>query len=288
MVDALDQSVGEVVKALSDARMLQNTVIIFSSDNGGQPWGAHTTRSINWPLRGSKGTLWEGGTRVPGFVWSPLLVSTRRVSHQLMHFTDWMPTLYSIAGGNPKALGKLDGYNMWEHLRYGLGSPRVEMLYNIDYRFLNASALRLRRYKLVLDGTGFMNERYPRPGGSRPSGDLDQLLEQSTAAEVLRGFYKRDNLNFPKQWRERATLKCGAPTQADFRAEDAVHLFDIEKDPCELNNVASLYPEIVALMKKRIDDYQAMALPVQFEPKDPAGFPENHNGTWAPWAGSTC
>ncbi|KAL1421918.1 hypothetical protein MTO96_022627 [Rhipicephalus appendiculatus] len=244
MVDALDQSVGEVVKALSDARMLQDTVIVFSSDNGGQPWGMHTTRSINWPLRGSKGTVWEGGTRVPAFVWSPLLVSTRRVSHQLMHITDWIPTLYSIGGGNPDALGKLDGYNMWEHLRNGLGSPRVEMLYNIDIRFLNNSALRLGRYKLVLDGTGFMSERFPRPGGSLPCRDLDRLLDQSLAAKVLRGFYKKDHLNFPDQWRERATLKCGVPKRARFRAEDAVHLFDIDKDPCELNNVASLYPEV--------------------------------------------
>ncbi|KAL3223820.1 hypothetical protein MRX96_027128 [Rhipicephalus microplus] len=288
MVDALDQSVGEVVKALSDARMLQDTIIIFSSDNGGQPWGFHTTRSINWPLRGSKGTVWEGGTRVPAFIWSPLLVRTQRVSYQLMHITDWLPTLYSIAGGSVHALGKLDGYNMWEHLCYGLGSPRVEMLYNIDYRFLNSSALRLWRYKLVLDGTGFMSERFPRPGGSRPHRDLDRLLHQSLAAKVLRGFYKRDHLHFPKQWRDRATLKCHVPPWARFRDKDAIHLFDIVTDPCELNNVARLHPEIVAIMKQRIEDYQATALPVLFEPKDPASFPEHHNGTWAPWAGSTC
>lgn len=288
MVDALDQSVGEVVKALSDARMLQNTIIIFCSDNGGTPWGFHSTRSINWPLRGAKGTVWEGGTRVPAFVWSPLLVRSRRVSHQLMHITDWLPTLYSIGGGDVQTLGKLDGYDMWQHLCYGLGSPRVEMLYNIDYKFLHNAALRLWRYKLVLDGTGFMSERYRRPGGSRPSRDLDKLLYQSTAAKVLRGFYKTYRLNFPKHWRERATLKCGVPTWGHFHPEDSVHLFDIVTDPCELNNVASSYPEIVAIMKKRIDAYQATAMPVQFEEKDPAGFPGNHNGTWAPWAGMTC
>ncbi|XP_065294683.1 arylsulfatase B-like [Dermacentor albipictus] len=288
MVDTLDQSVGEVVKALSDARMLQNTVIIFCSDNGGQPWGTHTTRSINWPLRGSKGTVWEGGTRVPAFVWSPLLFRSRRVSHQLMHITDWLPTLYAIGGGDVQTLGKLDGYDMWLHLCYGLSSPRVEMLYNIDYRFFNASALRLWRYKLVLDGTGFMSERYPRPGGSRPSRDLDKLLDQSTAAKVLRGFYKTDRLRLPKYWRESATLKCRVSPWDHFQPKDSVHLFDIVTDPCELNNVASSHPEIVAIMKKRIDAYEAMAMPVQFEEKDPAGFPENHNGTWAPWAGTTC
>ncbi|XP_072145090.1 arylsulfatase B-like [Dermacentor andersoni] len=168
MLDALDQSVGEVFKALSDADMLDNTLLIFCSDNGGQPWGIHTTRSFNWPLRGSKGTVWEGATRVPAFVWSPLLANTRRVSDQLMHITDWVPTLYSIGGGDVAALGELDGFDMWQYLSQGIGSPRVEMLYNIDDRFLNNAALRLGRYMLVLDGTGFMNERYARPGSGRP------------------------------------------------------------------------------------------------------------------------
>ncbi|XP_075534848.1 arylsulfatase B-like [Dermacentor variabilis] len=288
MVDALDQSVGEVTKALSDAGMLRNTILIFSSDNGGQPWGIHTTRSINWPLRGSKGTLWEGGTRVPAFVWSPLLANRRRVSEQLMHITDWLPTLYSIGGGDVDALGELDGFDMWRYLSQGIGSPRVEMLYNIDDRFLNSSAVRVGRYKLVLDGTGFMNERYARPGGGRPYDDLDKLLTQSTAAKVLRGFYKRDRLKFPKDWRKRATLKCGNPGNGQFHPNDAVHLFDIIEDPCELNNVASSHPEVVEFLRGRIAAYRAEAIPVQYEPKDPAGFPENHNGTWAPWVHTSC
>nr|XP_054933356.1 arylsulfatase B-like [Dermacentor andersoni] len=288
MVDALDQSVGEVTKALSDAGMLDNTILIFSSDNGGQPWGSHATRSINWPLRGSKGTLWEGATKVPAFIWSPLLANTRRVSKQLMHITDWVPTLYSIGGGDVDTLGELDGFDMWRYLSQGIDSPRVEMLYNIDYRFLNNSALRVGRYKLVLDGTGFMNERYARPGGGRPYDDLDKLLTHSTAAKVLRGFYKRDRLKFPKDWRERATLKCGNPDNGQFQPNDAVHLFDIIEDPCELNNVASSHPEVVEFLRRRIAAYQAEAMPVQYEPKDPAGFPENHNGTWAPWVHTSC
>ncbi|KAH6939118.1 hypothetical protein HPB50_015772 [Hyalomma asiaticum] len=98
MVDAMDQSVGEVFEALSDAGMLPNSVVAFSSDNGGAPFGAHSSRSFNWPLRGTKGTLWEGATRSAAFVWSPLLHRRRRVSNELMHITDWLPTLYSLGG----------------------------------------------------------------------------------------------------------------------------------------------------------------------------------------------
>lgn len=98
MLDALDEGVGRVFAALENADMLRNTVLVFSSDNGGIPWGFHGSRGFNWPLRGVKNTLWEGGVRSSAFLWSPLLRATRRVSHQLMHISDWLPTLYAAAG----------------------------------------------------------------------------------------------------------------------------------------------------------------------------------------------
>ncbi|KAH9379963.1 hypothetical protein HPB48_013227 [Haemaphysalis longicornis] len=98
MVDTLDQSVGFVVEALNEARMLENTVVVFFSDNGGMPYGSSASRGYNWPLRGTKNTLWEGGTRVAAFLWSPLLRKRRRVSQQMIHVTDWLPTLYQAAG----------------------------------------------------------------------------------------------------------------------------------------------------------------------------------------------
>ncbi|KAH9370119.1 hypothetical protein HPB48_015126 [Haemaphysalis longicornis] len=60
MVDAVDKSVGTVVEALYEARMLDNTIILFLTDNGGQPWGPHASRGFNWPLRGTMLTVWEG------------------------------------------------------------------------------------------------------------------------------------------------------------------------------------------------------------------------------------
>ncbi|EEC17978.1 arylsulfatase B, putative [Ixodes scapularis] len=98
MVDALDESIGEVFQALGDAGMLGNTIIALSSDNGGLPIGAHSNRGFNFPLRGGKGTLWEGGCRATAFIWSPLLKRKGVVSDQMMHITDWLPTLYSAAG----------------------------------------------------------------------------------------------------------------------------------------------------------------------------------------------
>ncbi|KAL3203309.1 hypothetical protein MRX96_041952 [Rhipicephalus microplus] len=135
MVDALDQSVGQVFKALSDAGMLENSVIVFSSDNGGAMWGHGRSRGFNWPLRGAKGRVWEGGTKVAAFVWSPLFARRRQQYNGLMQITDWLPTFYSIAGGDAAQMADLDGFDMWRSLSYGLPSPRVEMLYNYDYTF---------------------------------------------------------------------------------------------------------------------------------------------------------
>ncbi|KAH9379957.1 hypothetical protein HPB48_001416 [Haemaphysalis longicornis] len=98
MMDTLDQSVASVVQTLYQERMLQNSIIVFMSDNGGLPFGPHSNRGFNWPLRGAKGSVWEGACRVPAFIWSPLLKMRGRVSQQMMHIVDWVPTLYAAAG----------------------------------------------------------------------------------------------------------------------------------------------------------------------------------------------
>lgn len=112
MMVHLDRSVGAVVEALRTADMLANTIIVFSTDNGGAADGFNINAASNWPLRGVKNTLWEGGVRGAAFVWSPLLTDGTdgtiggggRVSEQRMHIMDWLPTLYRAAGGNLRYL----------------------------------------------------------------------------------------------------------------------------------------------------------------------------------------
>ncbi|KAL1471685.1 hypothetical protein MTO96_039783 [Rhipicephalus appendiculatus] len=72
----------------------------------------------NWPLRGSKGDMWEGGMRTPAVFWYGRMSSSqpRRPSQQLMHIVDWAPTLYAGAGGDVSDLGDVDGRNLWETL----------------------------------------------------------------------------------------------------------------------------------------------------------------------------
>ena len=71
---AMDQSVADIVKALKQTRHYENTVIFFMSDNGGREIpGVRRRNNPNYPLRGSKGSMYEGGNKVPGFVHSSLL-----------------------------------------------------------------------------------------------------------------------------------------------------------------------------------------------------------------------
>ncbi|XP_064474814.1 arylsulfatase B-like isoform X2 [Ornithodoros turicata] len=98
MLNKLDESVGIIMEALHRNDMLNNTILLFLSDNGGKPWGKQSNYAFNWPLRGMKEMLWEGGVRSSSFLWSPLLEQTPRISNQMMHVTDWLPTLYGAAG----------------------------------------------------------------------------------------------------------------------------------------------------------------------------------------------
>lgn len=106
MMSKLDESVGQVVAALRNNGMLQNTIVIFSTDNGGPAAGFNFNAASNWPLRGVKNTLWEGGVRGAGLIFSPLIARPFRVASQLMHVSDWLPTLYSAAGGDVRLVDR--------------------------------------------------------------------------------------------------------------------------------------------------------------------------------------
>jgi arylsulfatase A-like enzyme len=99
MIAVLDSGVGNVTAALKSAGIYDNTFIIFSSDNGGPTHGDEGTSSNNFPLRGGKNTIWEGGTRVVGAIAGPGIPKTGATLFEKMHATDWLPTLVTMAAG---------------------------------------------------------------------------------------------------------------------------------------------------------------------------------------------
>ena len=96
-----------------------------------------------------KYTLYEGGVRGVAALWSSRLQKTARVSNQLVHITDWLPTFYSAAGGDLKDLGEIDGIDQWRVLSEGYGSGRDNLLLNINEVSKTEGAIYYNRFKLL-------------------------------------------------------------------------------------------------------------------------------------------
>ena len=152
VVQELDNAVRNITETLSNVGVLNNTIIIFSTDNGGAPNGFENNMGSNFPLRSGKGYYFEGGIRGSAFVFGPMFKNRAgNVSTDLMHVTDWLPTLYEAAGGSVSDLGDVDGHSMWSVLT-GVNKtcPRTEVLVNIN-PINNSKAIRVGKYKYLLN-----------------------------------------------------------------------------------------------------------------------------------------
>ena len=97
MVEAMDQAVGKVLKAIDDLGLSDNTIVIFTSDNGGLSTSeGHPTSNL--PLRGGKGWLYEGGIREPLIVRWPNVTKSGSVNHENITSTDYFPTIAAMTG----------------------------------------------------------------------------------------------------------------------------------------------------------------------------------------------
>ncbi|KAH8008642.1 hypothetical protein HPB51_000373 [Rhipicephalus microplus] len=190
MVSALDKSIGKIFEALHEAGMLNNTFLSFSSDNGAAAtfWGTYGASS--YPLRGEKSTLWEGGVRVPGFVWTaePLWLGRGSQYDRIFHATDWLPTLYEMAGGDPSKLGGIDGVS---HLR-SITDPLTNL----------------------------------------PRSEILNIRGFSPNCGEGGGVYS-------------TSVNCGKQNSSKASCDSTVTpcLYDIERDPCEYNDIAFENPE---------------------------------------------
>ncbi|XP_043194127.1 arylsulfatase I-like isoform X1 [Amphibalanus amphitrite] len=251
MVTALDDSVGRVVQALKDADLYSNSVILFVSDNGGSVFSNHGSRDgfagNNYPLRGDKNTLWEGGTRTPAFIHSPLLERAGYVSHELIHITDWMPTLLRLAGASADG-DPLDGFDQWPMLSAGQPSARTEMVYNIDEKLPNA-ALRIGDMKLLWGDNSGSSDWYPV---------LEALPNSSDRAPAS----------------ARRSVRSSLGSLGDY----PVYLFNVTADPTERQDLSSLMPETVQAMLERLLELSKELVPADLPDPDPRGAPVD--GVW--------
>ncbi|MBM4025093.1 MAG: sulfatase [Planctomycetes bacterium] len=142
-VEEMDWSVGEVLNALRTLGLAEKTLVLFVSDNGG------TGRGVNRPLRGNKGSTWEGGIRVPAIAWWPGKVPAGTASDAICAMFDVLPTFAALAGASAPSDRKLDGADIRSVLTGdpGVSGPHEVFYY---YRGLELEAVREREWKLML------------------------------------------------------------------------------------------------------------------------------------------
>uniref|UniRef100_A0A6P7FT84 Arylsulfatase I-like n=1 Tax=Diabrotica virgifera virgifera TaxID=50390 RepID=A0A6P7FT84_DIAVI len=275
----LDDSVGSVTKALYNAGKLENTIIIFSSDNGGPAAGFNLNAASNYPLRGVKNTLWEGGIRAAGLLWSPLIKKPQRVASQRFHITDWLPTLVDAAGGDSSKITNIDGKSQWTTLSNDQPSTRNEILHNIDDIYGNA-ALTVGPWKL-LKGTTYNGtwDSWYGPSGRDYEYNETKVIN-SLSGQALKHIKKAANGTQIKILRKQATVDCAVTKHKECNLLEEVCLYNIENDPCELNNVATNNPSIVRWLTDILNQYNRTAIPPGNLPLDPRGNPKYWNYVW--------
>ncbi len=146
MTAAMDEAVGRIVASLEARGWRTNTLIVFSSDNGGPNPGRLTS---NGSLRAGKGTVYEGGVKVCAFANWPGQIRSNTVVKAPLHIVDWYPTLLKLAGDSSMQKLPVDGRDIWPTLTSGAPSPHDAILINAAPK---RGAIRVGDWKLVLNG----------------------------------------------------------------------------------------------------------------------------------------
>eukprot|EP00794_Sanderia_malayensis_P019907 gene19907-21852_t len=253
MTSYLDDSIRNLTTRLKHNGLWNNTLLIFMSDNGGSP----AKSGFNWPLRGMKGTVWEGGIRSASFLAGGFLKQFGFTSKALVHISDWLPTILSLAGGHgtvkennvsdnnnnannddislaqkiPKEHEKIDGVNVWNAIASkDVESPRQYILHNINNR---SYAIRKGQWKLVTE----IDIGWSKPPESEKNSTEDNDNGHINA-KTFRGYLLDPDL--PR-------IRNG--------------LFNVQVDSSERNDLSIQRPDVVKELLEIIDRYEKTKVP---------------------------
>ncbi|MHC4506431.1 MAG: arylsulfatase B [Planctomycetota bacterium] len=147
MVDSMDQAIGRILAAIDAKRIAEDTLVLFFSDNG-----AVTRHGDNGPWRSGKGSVYEGGVRVPAVVRWPAGIPGGRECHAMMGYVDVYPTLKRIAGLTAPDPNPLDGHDMLEVIRGEADPPQRDWFSYIAQGTPDRTAVCDGNWKLVVLG----------------------------------------------------------------------------------------------------------------------------------------
>ena len=252
MVSVADNVTGHVVELLKNNSMWENTIMVVSADNGGAQ-----CESSNHPLKGAKGTFFEGGVRSIAFANGGLLpkVMKGKSSEGFIHIADWYPTFCKLAGVDPSDSGDgkfpVDGLDVWPILT-GESSTTLHEEIVLGYNYSSKGAIISAEYKLIVGSMGK---------------NCDAIMWSP--------------LDYP----------CSSGPKGDDC--DPYCLYNIVQDPREEKELSKTEPDI---LKKLLDKYNAYSkepsdmqdqgyhsdgeLPAD---KDACSYMAKHGGYWRPW-----
>ncbi|XP_067948543.1 arylsulfatase B-like [Watersipora subatra] len=259
LVAHFDALLGTTMQALEEAGMADNTIILFTSDNGGASqsvsFGGHEYFANNYPLRGGKTTFSEGGVRIPTVYYDPRLhPRTQGTSRDfLIHVTDWLPTFVQLAKkGSKECNFKIKGtdgvsqlanlgstYNLPERRKYNLRKEMLVALSDATGDVQNPSmcatedgAYRWKDYKLIY-------------------GDQYYLTDPATV---------ETEWPIPQEWPEYPAI-YGDDCHRTVNGMRVVRcLFNVVDDPSETHNLYDEEPEIVKTLVEKIQAYKEMSV----------------------------
>ncbi|XP_063698187.1 arylsulfatase B-like [Culicoides brevitarsis] len=288
MCAILDEGVGKIMKALKEQKMLENSIVVFISDNGAPTVGLHSNMGSNYPFRGQKNSGWEGSFRTPAVIYSPLIKKPGRISFDYFHITDWLPTLMSAAGIKLRSSRPLDGIDQWNSISLGLMGKRREMLLNIN-PVVGWSSFIKNDWKLLRKAPEANDKWLSEANNDTQFRNEASYVQNIVNSDAQKAIGKGLNTFDVVQTLRRNQINCGVPRkfgkgfkECDF-SKTKQCLFNIISDPCERYDVSSMYPHILKQMEAALKVYEDQVVPSLYQPTDPKCNPAYFNNTWVSW-----
>jgi uncharacterized sulfatase len=240
VIAELDWSVGRILARLKQLGLEENTLVIFTSDNGA--WFGGSTGG----LRGMKGSNWDGGIRVPMIARWPGRIPGGRTCREVAGVIDVFPTLVGLAGGKLPADRVIDGKDIFPLMsREGERSPHEALF-----------AMSGPELRTVRSGRWKLHVRAPAPGGAYLE-DVSKWVDPRgpDGLTLIAPFEQARPNQYPG-------VRTGDPAKP-------MMLFDLEADPSEQHDVAAQHPEVVARLKAHFDKLDAEAKATPRAPRPP-------------------
>jgi len=296
MLSAVDEGIKNVTEALESKGMLAETTIVFTSDNGGPILGGDAVGARNWPMRGGKHSIWEGGVRATAFVSGAGIISSKKGTKYdgLMHGADWFATLSDVGGYDLLNTLPLDSFSQWSGISGqddGNGSkmsphppPRTSLVLGNATNLCSwPKSNDPRRLKYEVHGDGDSDG-----DGGRQQKSACGFAIRNGEWKLIQGYggAPDDWCNTTSQGRSCRNTSIGLNNDGLKECPNGWCLYNIANDPNEFMESSSDYPNLLNTMKNEMQNILKTYRQYEIDENCPPQTYKNnsHVGkTWQPW-----